>query len=59
MEAFGSAARVELSEREFALLSVRLEFVEVRWLIKILEVREDSMRDDFDEVLMVNEILKV
>lgn len=58
LEALGSAARVELSEREFALSSARLELAEARRLIKILEAREDSTRDDLDEALTANEILK-
>ena len=56
LEALGSAARVELSEREFALSSSRLELAEARRLIKILEAREDSTRDDLDEALTANEI---
>jgi len=58
LEALGSAARVELSEREYALSSARLELAEARSLIKILEAREDSTRDDLDEALTANEILK-
>lgn len=58
LEALGSAASVELSEREYALSSARLELCEARRLIKILEAREESARDDLDEALTGNEILK-
>lgn len=58
MEALASAARVELSEREYALSGARLELAEARRLIKILEAREESTRDDLDEALTSNEVLK-
>ena len=58
MEALGSAASVELCEREYALSSARLELCEARRLIKILEAREESARDDLDEALTGNEVLK-
>ena len=58
MEALASAAHTELSEREYALSSARLELSEARRLIKILEAREESTRDDLDEALTSNEVLK-
>ena len=58
LEALGSAASVELCEREYALSSARLELCEARRLIKILEAREESARDDLDEALTGNEVLK-
>lgn len=57
-EKLASAARVELSEREYALSAARLELVEARSLVKILEAREESTRDDLDEALTGNEILR-
>lgn len=57
-EKLASAAQVELSEREYALSAAKLELVEARSLVKILEAREESTRDDLDEALTGNEILR-
>jgi uncharacterized coiled-coil protein SlyX len=57
-EKLASAARVELSEREYALSAAKLELVEARSLVKILEAREEATRDDLDEALTGNEILR-
>jgi len=57
-ERLANAAQVELSEREYALSSAALELTESRQLIKVLEAKEEATRDDLDEALTANEILK-
>ena len=56
LEALGSAASVELCEREYALSAVRGARGET--VGKILEAREERARDDLDEALTGNEVLK-
>lgn len=57
-EKLAAAAQVELSEREYALSSAALELTELKKVIACVEAREEATRDDLDEALTANEILK-